>query len=75
MNAWLASWFDGGTHELAGVTLTIAAGSAEAEVTAETDDLGLAVPAGTGLRWKVVSGPGAETTAWGATVGMWVKGA
>lgn len=60
---------------LTGRTLTLP-GAADGEVTASVDLGNVALPAGQGVRWKIVAGPGeVEAAAWHVTLTMQVQAA
>jgi hypothetical protein len=61
--------------ELTGQTVIIPQGDANAEVRAEVAFEDLYLAAGQAVRWKVISAPDGEHTAWQANLSMAVQGA
>jgi len=59
---------------LTGLTLTVPAGEANTEVMGSVDLANRVVPAGQGVRWKIISGPtDAGLAAWHATVTLQIQ--
>lgn len=54
-------------------TITIAAGSANVEVSGQLDLAGYVVPAGQAVRWQITSGPAPENAMWMAALTMQVQ--
>jgi hypothetical protein len=71
---WQSKWPGRLVIEFGGKTVIIPQGDANAEVRVEVAFEDLYLAAGQAVRWKVISAPDGEHTAWQANLSMAVQG-